>query len=116
MITEDMAERLDRNLDRIFGLVRDGRLSDLRAALADLEADLGAGQESGAPVAEAALARLRRKADRNAACLKGAARGLRAARRRIAEVRAAATGHGAYDATGQRLDQPDAGAMINRRF
>jgi hypothetical protein len=116
MITEDVAERLDRSLDRVFCLVRDGQLSDLPAALAEMEAELGAAHGPGIPVTEAALVRLRRKADRNAACLKGAARGLRAARRRIAEVRAAATGLAAYDANGQRLDTADPGARINRRF
>jgi hypothetical protein len=94
----------------------DGNLSDLKAALSDLEAEIGSDEISGAPVTEVSLAGLRRKAERNAACLKGAARGLRSARRRIAEVRAAATGLGAYDAQGQRLDAITAAARINRRF
>lgn len=115
MITEDLAQRLDASLDRIFALVRDGNLGDLRAALSDLEADIGGVAVPGSPVTEGVLAGLRRKAERNAACLKGAARGLRAARRRIAEVRAAATGLGAYDAHGQRLETA-AGARIIQRL
>lgn len=116
MITEDLARRLDHSLDRIFALLKDGRLSELKSALSDLEADIGLEQVSGAPVTEVALTGLRRKAERNAACLKGAARGLRSARRRITEVRAAETGHGAYDAQGQRLDAAVTAARINRRF
>lgn len=116
MITEDMALRLDHSLDRIFALLRDGRLDDLKDALADLETRLGAPSMAGPPVTGPALDRLRRKAERNAACLNGAARGLRSARRRITEVRAAATGLGAYDAQGQRLDAAAATARINRRF
>jgi hypothetical protein len=116
MITEDFARRLEGNLDRIFALVRDGNLAELRPALSDLEAELGSARVLGVPVSEGTLAGLRRKAERNAACLKGAARGLRSARRRIAEVRAAATGHGAYDAQGQRLDAASATARVNRRF
>jgi hypothetical protein len=116
MITEDLARRLEGSLDRIYALLRDGNLAELRSALAHLEADLGSAHVPGAPVSEMALAGLRRKAERNAACLKGSARGLRSARRRIAEVRAAATGLGAYDAQGQRLDEATTTARINRRF
>lgn len=116
MITEDHARRLEGNLDRIFALLRDGNLADLAAALSDLEAALGGAPVAGVPVGERTLAGLRRKAERNAACLKGAARGLRSARRRIAEVRAAATGLGAYDARGQRLDAATVAARVNRRF
>jgi hypothetical protein len=116
MITEDMALRLDHTLDHIFALLREGNLDDLKGALSDLESDLAVTPVTGSPATESALAGLRRKAERNAACLKGAARGLRSARRRIAEVRAAATGLGAYDAQGQRLETAAAIARINRRF
>ncbi len=117
MITEEVAKQLEQGLDRIFAEVRNGNLADLKGLLADLEAVLEtAGTAHGPRVAERVLAGLRRKAERNAVCLKGAARGLRSARRRIAEVRAAAVGHGAYDATGQRLDPAAASARVNRRF
>lgn len=121
MLTDDMAQRLDHSLDHIFGLLREGNLAGLKDALTDLESQLADSRSaeaagSGAPVTVDALAGLRRKAERNAACLKGTARGLRAARRRIAEVRAAATGLAAYDAQGQRLDATAPGAGVNRRF
>jgi hypothetical protein len=116
VITEDMAQRLDESLDRIFAMVRDGNLGDLKAALSRLEADLDPVVVPGVPVSEQVLAGLRRKAERNAACLKGAARGLRSAHRRIAEVRAAATGLGAYDAKGQRLEPAAAATRIIQRL
>ena len=116
MITEDMAQRLDERLDSIFAMVRDGKLDDLKAALAGLEADLDPSAVPGVPVSEKVLAGLRRKAERNAACLKGAARGLRSAHRRIAEVRAAATGLGAYDAKGKRLEPAATTTRIIQRL
>lgn len=116
MITEGRAIQIEHGLDRIFDLLTAGELSSLTDALSALEDQLGAPQPDGPLVGEARLAALRRKADRNAACLKGAARGLRAARRRVAEVRSAATGIGAYDVHGQRLDPTLAGGRINRRF
>lgn len=45
--------------------------------------------------------RLRDLARRNAACLDAAARGIRAARRRVAEIRDAQTGTRTYDGNGQ---------------
>jgi hypothetical protein len=116
MITEDMALRLEASLDRIFAMVRGGDLGDLGAALSELEAEQGRPTMPGTLASEAILAGLRRKAERNAACLKGAARGLRSAHRRIAEVRAAATGLGAYDAKGQRLQSSAPGARIIQRL
>jgi hypothetical protein len=116
MITEEMAERLDRTLDHVFALLRDGHLTELKPALTDLEAAMVPPPAAGTAATGERLARLRQKAERNAVCLKAAARGLRSARRRIAEVRAAATGLSAYDAQGQRLDAAAAAARISRRF
>ena len=116
MITEEMAERLDRTLDHVFALLRDGNLTDLQPALAELEAAMVAPPAATAAATGERLAGLRQKAERNAACLKAAARGLRSARRRIAEVRAAASGLAAYDAQGQRLEAAAATARVNRRF
>jgi hypothetical protein len=116
MITEEMAKRLDQTLDHVFALLRDGNLTGLQPALTDIEAVMVQAKGAGTVATGDTLAGLRRKAERNAACLKAAARGLRSARRRIAEVRAAATGHAAYDAQGQRLDSAAAAARVNRRF
>lgn len=116
MITEEMAHRLDLALDRVFALLRDGNLTELETVLSELEAGMAPPRPGVASATGDRLAGLRQKAERNAACLKAAARGLRAARRRIAEVRAAATGLAAYDARGQRPEATAAAARINRRF
>lgn len=49
-----------------------------------------------------ALERLRRKAERNAACALAAGRGVRSAQRRLAEIRQAASGLVTYDNKGNR--------------
>jgi hypothetical protein len=116
MITEQMAERLDQTLDHVFALLQGGNLTELKPALTDLEAAMVPPSAAATAATADRLAGLRQKAERNAACLKAAARGLRAARRRIAEVRAAATGLAAYDAQGQRLEAAAAAAHINQRF
>ena len=59
--------------------------------------------------------RLRDKAERNLACLLAAARGLRAARRRLAEVRAATSGGLAtYDEHGHRAEARPAATLVQR--
>ncbi|HEX9858186.1 MAG TPA: hypothetical protein VGA75_07500 [Paracoccaceae bacterium] len=60
--------------------------------------------------------RLRRKAARNAACLQAAARGVRAAQRRIAEIQAARLGLATYDGRGKRQDLPQGAGQLTRRF
>ena len=58
-----------------------------------------------APLADKALAlRLRHKADRNGECLKAAARGLRAAQRRLDEMNTAGTQLSTYTSRGQRTE------------
>lgn len=108
---------LSRSLDWMHDLLRRGDLAALPDAAATMESDLAALAVPGkAPPPETELAELRRKLERNAACLLGAARGIRAARRRIAEVRAAATGLGAYDASGQRVSGAVEAPRLARRF
>ncbi len=48
------------------------------------------------------LAKIKVKAERNAACLMAAGRGVRAAQRRVAEIRDAAAGFSTYDPRGKR--------------
>ena len=48
------------------------------------------------------LAAIKAKAERNAACLMAAGRGVRAAQRRVAEIRDAAAGFSTYDTRGKR--------------
>jgi hypothetical protein len=74
------------------------------AALAALAQDLEQGLTQPAPIRDAAaLSLMRRKATENAALLLAAQRGLRAAQRRIAEIRGVATGLTTYTAAGSRL-------------
>lgn len=61
------------------------------------------------------LDRVRRKAARNAACLQAAGRGVRAAVRRIEEVRRTASGLVTYDGKGKRA-QTSTGGTLSQRF
>jgi hypothetical protein len=76
---------------------------DLEKALADLRA----------PDA-ALLQRITGKAQRNAACLKAAGRGVRAALRRLTEVRQNAAGLVTYDGTGKRAKLSMPGKLARR--
>lgn len=115
-VPETPAVRLGRSLDRLHDLMRRGDLGALPDAAAGMEADLAALSRAGvAPPTASDLAVIRRKLERNAACLQAAARGIRAARRRIAEVRGAASGLGTYDAAGRRAGGPGLPAALVRR-
>lgn len=61
------------------------------------------------------LERLRRKADRNAACALAAGRGVRAALNRLTEIRQAAAGLVTYDEKGKRTGHGPAQGL-HRRF
>jgi len=113
-VPENHAGRaLERLLDRMHAAVLAGNLSDLATVAPELEAAL-AGL---ATLDERALAeRLRRKAARNATCLQAAARGLRAARRRIAEIRSARDGLQTYDGHGKRTELPQGRGRLAQRF
>jgi hypothetical protein len=60
------------------------------------------------------LAKLKSLAERNALCIAAARKGLRAAHRRMEEVRRAATGVQTYDSGGRLSDVPLAGATAGR--
>jgi orotidine-5'-phosphate decarboxylase len=114
---EAAVARLDRDLDRVLEILRRGDLAALPEEVAAIEAELASLASRVAPMPSAAeLDALRRKLARNALCLEGAARGIRAARRRIAEVRGAASGHAAYDASGRRVQVAARPASLARRF
>jgi hypothetical protein len=57
---------------------------------------------------------LQRKADRNAACAKAAGRGVRAAIRRLEEVRKNQTGLVTYDENGKRADHGSLSELSRR--
>lgn len=63
----------------------------------------------------ALLAQIKAKAERNAACLMAAGRGVRAAQHRLAEIRDAAQGFSTYNGRGQRA-QHGQHSSFARRF
>jgi hypothetical protein len=60
--------------------------------------------------------RLKYKADRNGRCLQAAARGLRAAQRRLGEVSAADSQLSTYTNTGKRSDVPTMPGIMAKRL
>jgi hypothetical protein len=105
-------DALARALEDLHLLVRRGRLTELGGAAEALESALaGAG-----PVDRAGLERLQRLARRNAESLSAAARGVRAARRRLAEIRAIGAGFVAYEPDGRRDEPAGTPGRLTRRF
>ncbi|MFN4159288.1 MAG: hypothetical protein ACK4GO_12895 [Gemmobacter sp.] len=109
----DTAEAIETALDRIHASVMAGDLAALPAQVEMLEERM---QESAGAPPSAQLDRLRTKAARNALCLEAAGRGLRAAQRRLAEIRAATIGLQTYDGQGQRRVLTGAAHDLARRF
>ncbi len=105
-------DRLSAELDRVYHLLRSGKLEGLAAATQALEAELARLD----PVDAAGLEMLRHKARRNAACLDAAARGVRAARRRLAEIRTIESGLGTYDDKGRRDEVPGVSIRLTQRL
>ena len=105
-------DRLSAELDRVYHLLRSGKLEGFAAATQALEAELARLD----PVDTAGLEMLRHKARRNAACLDAAARGVRAARRRLTEIRAIESGLGTYDDKGRRDELPGLSIRLTQRL
>jgi len=105
-------ERLLAELDRVHDAVLSGRLDGLAAATTAMEAGLARIESVGL----ADLELLGRKAQRNADCLDAAARGVRAARRRLAEIRAIDGGLAIYDDKGRRDELPAPSVHLTQRF
>lgn len=105
-------DRLSAELDRVYHVLRSGRLDGLAAATQALEAELARLD----PMDAAGLELLRHKAQRNAACLDAAARGVRAARRRLAEIRTIESGLGTYDDKGRRDELPGLSTRLTQRL
>lgn len=99
-------------LDAVHGALRRGDYAALPALTAAME-EAAEGLDTAAPDEVRAL---RDRLERNAACLLAAARGLRAARRRLAEIAQARAGLSTYGATGTltRIGGPD--GRIAQRF
>ena len=105
------SDRLSAELDRVYQVLRSGTLEGLAAATQALEAELARLD----PLDAAGLDLLRHKAQRNAACLDAAARGVRAARRRLAEIRTIESGLGIYDDKGRRDELPGLYIRLTQR-
>jgi len=105
-------DRLSAELDRVYQVLRSGKLEGLAAATQALEAELARLD----PLDAAGLDLLRHKAQRNAACLDAAARGVRAARRRLAEIRTIESGLGTYDDKGRRDELPGLSIRLTQRL
>ena len=105
-------DRLSAELDRVYQVLRSGKLEGLAAATQALEAELARLD----PADAAGLDLLRHKAQRNAACLDAAARGVRAARRRLAEIRTIESGLGTYDDKGRRDELPGLPIRLTQRL
>jgi hypothetical protein len=91
---------LESILDRIHQAVRKADFTAFAMLAAETERLLDG---LGPGMTQAGLDRMRKKANRNAACLTAAARGLRAARRRLADVQTAGQ-LVTYDIQGRRAD------------
>ncbi|MGB8814322.1 MAG: hypothetical protein WCC57_14180 [Paracoccaceae bacterium] len=108
----DSGAALERLLDGMHRAVLSGDLEALAPMGSEVEAMLGAMS----PLSDQDLAeRLRRKAERNAACLKAAARGVRAAQRRVAEIKTVKLGLVTYDGRGKRQEMPLGAAQLTQR-
>lgn len=98
-------------LDDVLRAVKSADYAALPRLYEALEHELA--QPSGRPDG-AALAVIRRKAEINARCLLAAQRGVRAARRRLTEIRAASGGLVIYDNKGRRSEVPNSTTLAQR--
>lgn len=105
------AHRLEAELDAIHAALRAGRLRDLEGLTQALQATLADMQ----PLDAATLKRLQSKAARNASALVAAGRGVRAAARRLAEIRAVQDGFVSYGPAGER-DESTGRWQLAQRF
>lgn len=106
-----MTDALTDGLDRIRDALRRGDYAALAALAQQIEQALPVANALNAP----ALAKLRADAERTAACLAAARSGFRAARRRLAEIRAGAGGLATYDRNG-RVERGATGAGRQKRL
>jgi hypothetical protein len=110
MSTDDPA--LSLILDSVHGALRRGDY----AALPALTLAIEEAAEALDPMGPEEVRALRAKLERNAACLLSAARGLKAARRRLAEILQAREGLSTYGATGTVTRIGGPAGRIAQRF
>lgn len=97
-------------LDQVY----DAMLRSDYAALPALGQRLEAVLQGNATLTATDLDQIRRRADRNAAVLLAAQRGIKAARRRLADVRAATNSLVTYDRSGRRAEHSDSRNLAQR--
>lgn len=98
-------------LDQVY----DAMLRSDYAVLPPLATRLEAAMRARTPaLTEADLQLIRRKADRNAAVLLAAQRGIKAARRRLTDVRAASSSLVTYDRSGRRAEVSESRNLAQR--
>jgi hypothetical protein len=105
-------ELLSRVLDATHAAILAGRIGDLDGltqAMTYHAEDLGM-------ASEAQIRHIRDQAARNALCLQAAMKGIRAAQRRLAELRTARTGHTTYDQNGQRASLGSGALTLRQRI
>ena len=105
-------EALSRALDATHAAILAGRINDLGAltqVISDHAVDFGTASQG-------QMRRIRDQAARNALCLQAAIKGIRAAQRRLAELRAASTGHATYNQNGKRASLGGASSTLQQRI
>jgi hypothetical protein len=105
-------EALSRALDAVHAAIISGRI-DALGPLTDVITDNVARL---ATATEPQMRRLRDQAARNALCLQAAIKGIRAAQRRLAELRQAGAGHVTYDQNGQRASLGNTAGNLRQRI
>lgn len=90
------------DLARTLDLVRDAAVTGQLGKLGPLIENIERLLHDAPGLTEAEIALIRSKANRNIAILGAAMQGVRSARRRLAELREASTGHRTYGPGGQR--------------
>lgn len=103
---------LEKTLDLLHAAARAGDIVALGAAGVMLEADLTTGAVLGNP---AQIARLREKALRNQVILQAVARGIRAAQRRLDDIRSTGKELKTYDQRGKPRSVPNFHGQVERR-
>ena len=103
--------RAEQVLDQMHAAILAADFPALAILGPQLEVALNGMGQTGNPVF---LQTIQRKAERNAACLMAAARGVRSALRRLAEVQGTGTGFVTYDGSGKRAEHGTTGQLTRR--
>ena len=98
-------------LDRVYEAILVSDYESLPELSANLEREL---QGASDKITEIGLQTIRRKAERNAAVLLAAQRGIRSAQRRLSEIRQTASGLVTYDRSGRRAEVSEGRNLAQR--